>query len=594
MPAARLRQAFAALDADPDADLLRRFAADRCPHAFAALVRRHGPMVLGVCRRVVPDAHLADDAFQAAFVVLARRAAGLDASRPLGPWLYGVAHRVALRARTMLGRRRKRETLTAKVPDTLHTPAGEFDTPAILDDEIGKLSAALRDAVILCELQGLSRREAAAKLGIAEGTLSSRLAAARKALAAALRARGVDLLAAAVTAGTGTIPPLVASLADGASAMTLFHKLTTAAVLGVLLLAGGFGLWKANDTDAAPVPKAEKDDGIFWTLDGKTGTLTAFAPDGTKKQEVELKDGSNFRGFNHDGSTLRFLANKGRILDDEEEGDLTLHFGKPSDLAKATDTGFAITDKSDSEYALTHDEKRILRIELTQIGTAGPNGQPMLFRHTLIDLKDKKETALEVPASMKIISESADGKEWVVWHSNDDDPKLPGYRFLRLPKSGGKPISVCDDFFLYSLVPSPDGQTYLATGVPFPLKGKPKRENLYHLNPATGRATKLERFDPDEPHAFCWSPDGKRYAIKPHGDADVYVVDIDGTNRKKLFTIPKAGPKTRLLGWFPSPKAKAEEPKAKPPEKREPIKAPVPKAKERKSGESGKDTDRLW
>ncbi len=198
MPAALLRRAFAALDPEPDADLLRRFVADRCPHAFAALVRRHGPMVLGVCRRVVPDAHLADDAFQAAFVVLARRAAGLDSSRPLGPWLFGVAHRVALRARTMLGRRRKRETLAAKVPDTPHTPAGEFDTPAtpaILDEEIGKLPAATRDAVVLCELQGMSRRESAAKLGIAEGTLSSRLASARKALAVALRARGVAPLA---------------------------------------------------------------------------------------------------------------------------------------------------------------------------------------------------------------------------------------------------------------------------------------------------------------------------------------------------------------------------------------------------------------
>src|SRR5581483_6806826 len=120
MSANAVRGVLAALarsgDPDPtDPDLLHRFAAARDEAAFAELVRRHGPLVLGVCRRVVPDDHLAEDAFQAVFVVLATKASELDTARPLGPWLYGVAHRVALRARARLGRRRRRESLLAAV-----------------------------------------------------------------------------------------------------------------------------------------------------------------------------------------------------------------------------------------------------------------------------------------------------------------------------------------------------------------------------------------------------------------------------------------------------------------------------------------------
>src|SRR3954451_23651274 len=111
MPADATRGVFVALAradaADPtDADPLRRFAAARDGAAFAELVRRDGPLVLGVCRRGVPDDHLPGDAFQAVFVVLAARADRLDSSRPLGPWLCAVAARVAVRARTRIGRQR--------------------------------------------------------------------------------------------------------------------------------------------------------------------------------------------------------------------------------------------------------------------------------------------------------------------------------------------------------------------------------------------------------------------------------------------------------------------------------------------------------
>src|SRR5882672_5005114 len=92
-----------------DTELLRRFVASRDDEAFAQLVARYGHLVLAACRRIVPDMHLADDAFQATFLVLATKAHSLDGKRPIGPWLYAVACRVAVRARAMIGRRRKWE-----------------------------------------------------------------------------------------------------------------------------------------------------------------------------------------------------------------------------------------------------------------------------------------------------------------------------------------------------------------------------------------------------------------------------------------------------------------------------------------------------
>jgi RNA polymerase sigma factor (sigma-70 family) len=189
-----------------DRDLLARFAAGGDAAAFTELVMRHGPMVLGVCRRVLRHEQDAEDAFQAVFLVLAQKARSLHLSGTAAPWLYEVATRTALRARTTITRRRARETQVEELPQPTVEPPEPRDWQVLLDEELARLPEKYRAVVVLCELEGRSRKEAARLLGVPEGTVSSRLAAARKLLARRLARRGVTpagvLLVEAVT-----VPP---------------------------------------------------------------------------------------------------------------------------------------------------------------------------------------------------------------------------------------------------------------------------------------------------------------------------------------------------------------------------------------------------
>lgn len=405
---------------DTDADLLRRFASARDDTAFAALVSRYGRLVLATCRRIVPDAHLAEDAFQAAFVVLATKAGSLDTRRPLGPWLYGVARHVATRARDMIGRRRKRETLTGTLPDQPRSSGTGFpacaDEAAILDEEIARLSPAYRDAVILCEMQGLSRKDAAKKLGISEGTLSSRLAAARKRLAERLRARGVvggiavastvsvstDLVAATVAAcnGSAELSPHVGLLVKGGLAMTLLSKLKLGtALLALVAVLVGLGGWGTTHPEAAaaPVPKATQDDGLIWTHHTGTNLLTAYAPNGKKAKEVKLPAEATFIGLMPDGARMMFVGMKGKPPLPNADGPLTLHVGEIDAKCEGVDTGLGW--QLHDQFIWSPDGKQVVRSRRVANGE-----RPLLtFQHTLFDLATKKETPVRLPARHELV-----------------------------------------------------------------------------------------------------------------------------------------------------------------------------------------------
>jgi RNA polymerase sigma-70 factor (ECF subfamily) len=178
-----------------DADLLRRFAADGCEEAFAALVGRHGPLVLSVCRRVLGNVPDAEDAFQATFLVLARRAGSIARPERLGNWLFGVASRVALKARGSLRRRQAREK-QVRLPDPFSAPvapSADDDLAAVLREELGCLPEKYRAAVGLCYLEGKTNAEAASLLRWPTGTVKGRLARARELLRSRLASRGLGV-----------------------------------------------------------------------------------------------------------------------------------------------------------------------------------------------------------------------------------------------------------------------------------------------------------------------------------------------------------------------------------------------------------------
>jgi RNA polymerase sigma factor (sigma-70 family) len=188
-----------ARDGDPDPLLLTRFLATRDESAFAALVQRHGPLVYGTCLRILGNRHDADDAFQAAFFVLARRAHALRPDRGIGPWLYGVALRVARKLRGQIVRRRLREMAAAR-SERVAAAEPQHDFWAVIDEELARLPAPLREALLLCDLGGQSHAQAAASLGLAKGTVTKRVARAREALATRLKRRGITLGAGALAA----------------------------------------------------------------------------------------------------------------------------------------------------------------------------------------------------------------------------------------------------------------------------------------------------------------------------------------------------------------------------------------------------------
>jgi RNA polymerase sigma factor (sigma-70 family) len=187
-----------------DQQLVQRFAGSADHAAFAALVRRHGSLVLGVCRRVLGPGPDLDDAFQATFVVLARKAAAIRKQTSVASWLYGVAYRLALKLRIRRGRRQRRET---SLQQTVETQAMRVDPAArasltelgaILDEELQKIPAPCRDALLLCHLEGLSNSEAAQHLGWPLGTLKGRVQRGRDLLRKRLQRRGVTLSATAL------------------------------------------------------------------------------------------------------------------------------------------------------------------------------------------------------------------------------------------------------------------------------------------------------------------------------------------------------------------------------------------------------------
>ncbi len=289
-----LRRSIVYDRAGTDGELLDSFIHHKDDAAFAALVRRHGQMVWGVCTRMLRSHHDAEDAFQAAFLVFVQKATTLPDKEMVGNWLYGVAYQTAVRMRALAAKRGVRERQVEVMPEPIS--AGQYvwnDLQPILDEEIARLPDNYRTLIVLCDVEGRTRKEVARQLAIPEGTVASRLATARKMLARRLSHRGVvvsgvllgtvlsshaasacvpmAVVASTIKAATlvatgeglamGAVSPTVATLITGVTKAMFMTKIKS--VLAVVLVAAlflgvaGIGAFNGSVVTAQQVKKLE-------------------------------------------------------------------------------------------------------------------------------------------------------------------------------------------------------------------------------------------------------------------------------------------------------------------------------------------------
>jgi RNA polymerase sigma factor (sigma-70 family) len=266
-------------ETDSDGQLLARFLDDKDEVAFEALVARLGPMVWAVCRRQLPDPADAEDAFQATFLVLARKGRTVNPRDRVANWLYGVAYTAARKARVNRARRRDKEHRAAAMTKTVTRDAEPTaDLAGHIDRELSRLPDKYRAPVVLCDMQGKTRQEAARHLGWPEGTVAGRLARAREMLARRLGKYALGVSPAAVAAvlsdpaasqgppvgvavaarqgalGLATIPPRAAILADGVTRSIVVRKVQVVAVGLALTAVVGIGVAGLLRTPAPRVP----------------------------------------------------------------------------------------------------------------------------------------------------------------------------------------------------------------------------------------------------------------------------------------------------------------------------------------------------
>jgi RNA polymerase sigma factor (sigma-70 family) len=370
---------------EDDATLLERFRADMDAEAFAALVRRHGPMVLGVCRRVLGNEADADDAFQAAFIVLARGGGSVRNGRSVASWLFGVARFAALRARAKAQRRRDHESRAGREPSS----GTETDPEllAALDDELQRLPDRYRAPLVACFLQNRTQEDAAKEMGCSLSTLRRRLEHGQELLRRRLTGRGaVPALGALAASASGptvsaevieSTTALVVSvltgnagrvhataLAEGVLAMLAQSKLKRLIVMVVVTagLAGGGVAWRLDAAQPpAPVQTGQP-------VDPKAPALKVSAPVPNEKlkQSDKIKKGDR---FTIRGEKLFETAPLDEIYDVDADGkiDLGVRYGE-----KIKIDGLTLPEAEAAIRAQVRLYARFGEVKLSRFTPAGP------------------------------------------------------------------------------------------------------------------------------------------------------------------------------------------------------------------------------
>jgi RNA polymerase sigma factor (sigma-70 family) len=531
----------------PDRHLLERFLACHDEAAFAALVRRHGAMVLGVGRRLLHDGHAAEDVFQATFLLLARNAASIRRQQALGSWLYGVAYRVAARARDAAASRRRRER---RVPAPRPTdPAAEVtwrELGAVLDEELRRLPDRDRAPLVLCFLEGKTQDEAARELGCCKSTLRRRLEHGRERLRRRLLRRGVALsvgllaadlsqgpAAAAVSAAlveatvkagllsragpavAQAVPAEVAALVEGVSTATTLTRLTpvAAAVLAVALLGTG-AAWLARHAAADDAPQAS----------GRPAGQRAAEPPHEPPAEPR---GPLLRELNHRGF-VRVVASapNGKVLLSGGDEDRTVRLW---DVASGKELVQMRTEKQLTGIALSPDG--------TTVATGEVDGTVRLWRAAT----GKPLATLQGHTALVVgLAFAPDGKT-LASIGNDQRACLwdvaTGKRLQELPVD--QPEGFCVAF-------SPDGKT-LASGT----RGQGTNVRLWDV--ASGKELSLLQGQPREAWVLSFSPDGKTLAAACARDSPALRL-WDWKTRKQIGQMETAGEQTATVAFSPNGK----------------------------------------
>jgi RNA polymerase sigma factor (sigma-70 family) len=486
----------------PDKELLARFAGDRDEAAFAELVRRHGPTVLAECRRVLFDRSACDDAFQATFLVLSQKAGTIRDADRLGGWLRGVARKVARRARKRAARRAEVEQpLSESGEAAFETPPQSTDLCGVLAEELGRLPRHYRDAVIVCDVDGLSRRAAARRLSIPVGTLSNRLTAARELLARRLLRRGVALgLALSVSSATraivsnrlfaatliavrsGIVPPVLQPLlAEGPPSMVLVRSTLAATVVGSLFCLAVALAPKSAVVHAAPPP------------------VPVVEPADPRPPKPAPGRYTYSARFSRDG---RYLAlSMPKTFDGKGEHEVILYdtrtWKERFRLTGPTQNSFGLEFSSDGKtlFAASHDGT----IHSWDTVTGKP-GRP---------LTAKDERCIGITAS-------PDGKVLASTHVNWDEKPRPSYVRIWDASTGEmrRKIEFEQTTLTESVTFTPDGKA-IAVGLNALSDDAKKFNGVLEYDVATGK--ELRRYDAIRitagarpvTHSIAYTPDGK-------------------------------------------------------------------------------------
>jgi RNA polymerase sigma factor (sigma-70 family) len=548
-----------------DGELLSRFLDGRNEDAFAALVKRHGPMVWGVCRRLLPTHHDAEDAFQATFLVLVRKAATVRPREMVGNWLYGVAYMTAHRGKVAAAKGRSREKQVADLPErAVAEPDFWVELRPLLDQELNRLPDQYRAIIVLCDLEAKTRKEVARQLGCPEGTVASRLARARALLAKRLARHGLGAssgalaavlaqnavsasvpismvsstikaasLLAAGQAAAGIISVKVAALTERVLKTMVLRKLKVGLILFLCAsLIGGARLIyqsQAGPPTAPPVTASK--------VEAQTEASTAPRKDGKVAEDSQQPPARKQIGRILVSAELRILdgeeAKEKRpnriILIDPESGDWTVVGDADADNPRLSPDGTTIAFGNERDKGIWtcaadgRNPRRIFDKASTPFWT--PDGKHLIvtketlhgtdwkFEAWQIDPAGSSVTELPLPASDCAIDSSPDGK-WITTISNRPQSfRVNGFQIYivrpdgkneRLLTQGGANI---DPRF------SPDSNKVLYTGY---------ERGLYRawtVEIDGGKTTEIyhqEKREVGVPVSACWAPDGKRIALVVH------------------------------------------------------------------------------